>query len=393
MRVKTGIRAGFHGGDGWEPGVAAAAGEMAVAVIPRPPDSSVADLQSGWQQLFAELQRRLMAAAEQADVLWHELGSAVRSRIAPKVEVIAPSRLWELDFNRGVAIAMMLGLHLINSWITVLSAALAGLTLAIWTPVKNVLFAGLFSIPLLGGAWLLSPTFGYAPTRGAGQTLAAALLPVAVCAALVVTGWWLATAAPGGAAFVLVMGVAMAVSHSRAQKKQTVKRSLFPKHLARGAQLLAAGLAITLLSYLLVPQKPIVFGILHLLGLATIVAYPFLALPAWAGLAAGLPIIGLGDWLTNAHLTMNGAWGLPFGIRSAGLTMLDYWPLLPWLGVVLLGIAVGKVLYPNGQRAFRLPDLSQTRVVRALSPLGRNSLQIYLFQEPLFLAGEALLLG
>jgi uncharacterized membrane protein len=366
---------------------------MAVAVIPGPHDSSISDLQSGWQQLFAELQQRLTAAAAQADALWHELGSAVRSRIAPKVEVIAPGRLWELDFNRGVAIAMMLAMHLIHSWITVLSAALAGLAMALWTPVKGLLIAGLISIPMLGGAFLLSPTFGYAPPSGAGHPLAAALLPVAVCAAVVATGWWLATAGSGGSAFVFLMGVGMAVSHSRAQKKQTAKRSLFPKHLARGAQLLAAGIAITLLSYLLVPQAPIVFGILHLLGLATILAYPFLALPAWAGLAAGLPIIGLGDWLTNAHLTMNGAWGLPFGIRAAGLATLDYWPLLPWLGVVLLGIAVGKVLYPDGQRAFRLPDLSQTRVVRALSPLGRNSLQIYLFQEPLFLAGKALVLG
>jgi uncharacterized membrane protein len=243
---------------------------------------------------------------------------------------------------------------------------------------------------------LLSSKLGLAENGSRNDSwhmLTTRLLSVALFASLVATCWWLATAGTGGEAFVFIMGVAMTISYSRSQPARSANESLFPKYLSRGAQLLGAGMVITLLSYLLIPQAPILFGILHLLGLATILAYPFLLLPAWVSLVVGLPIIGLGAWLWETGSVTSGMWGLLLGIPPAGLAMSDYWPLLPGLGIVLLGIAVGKIFYPEGRRNFRLPDLSETRFARALSSLGRNSLPIYLLQEPVALAGMALVPG
>jgi uncharacterized membrane protein len=58
---------------------------------------------------------------------------------------------------------------------------------------------------------------------------------------------------------------------------------------------------------------------------------------------------------------------------------------------VLIGIAVVKALYPGGERGFELPDLSETRLVRRFSSWSRNSLNIYLLQEPFHLLGVSLL--
>ena len=62
---------------------------------------------------------------------------------------------------------------------------------------------------------------------------------------------------------------------------------LFGKYLLRGAKLLAWGMVITAVTYFVVGRGFVVFGILHLLGLSTILAYPFLR-SRWASLIAGL---------------------------------------------------------------------------------------------------------
>lgn len=84
-------------------------------------------------------------------------------------------------------------------------------------------------------------------------------------------------------------------------------------------------------------------------------------------------------------------WLLPLGVAPQGMRMVDYYPLLPWFGVMLLGIAAGKVAYASGVRRFSLPDLSTSATVGALSLVGRHSLLIYLAHQPI-LIGALLLL-
>ena len=72
--------------------------------------------------------------------------------------------------------------------------------------------------------------------------------------------------------------------------------------------------------------------------------------------------------------------------------MVDYYPVLPWFGLALVGIYVGHTLYANSVACFTLPDKSQTPLIRELSFLGRHSLLIYIVHQPL-LIGLLILLG
>ena len=65
--------------------------------------------------------------------------------------------------------------------------------------------------------------------------------------------------------------------------------------------------------------------------------------------------------------------------------MPDYRPLLPWFGVVLIGLFFGKVLYARGKRVLNLPR-STPALARPLAPLGRNSLFIYMVHQPVLIA-------
>jgi uncharacterized membrane protein len=64
-----------------------------------------------------------------------------------------------------------------------------------------------------------------------------------------------------------------------------------------------------------------------------------------------------------------------------GFWTMDYWPLLPWFGLFLVGMFCGKLLYPQGNRRFNIPEFTNP-VTSALTLLGRHPLVIYLAQWP-----------
>jgi uncharacterized membrane protein len=159
--------------------------------------------------------------------------------------------------------------------------------------------------------------------------------------------------------------------------------SLWGRTLRRGAQIFGFGLIITAVTYFTVRDQYVRFGILHLLGASIVLATPFLRLPPLVSVAWGLALILLGSYLNTRFVDF--PWLTWLGVPQSGLVMADYYPLLPWFGIALLGIAAGKLFYPEGRRGFVLPDLSAIVPVRALRFLGRHSLTIYLIHQPIIL--------
>jgi uncharacterized membrane protein len=128
----------------------------------------------------------------------------------------------------------------------------------------------------------------------------------------------------------------------------------------------------------------VVFGILHLLGVSTILGYPFLR-SRWASLVAAITIIGLGIFFVS-DLRSPSPWWLWLGVMQTNRYMVDFYPVLPWFGVALLGVFVGLTIYPGGIRRFAVPELSKKAPVRGLLFLGKHSLLIYLAHQPILFA-------
>lgn len=178
--------------------------------------------------------------------------------------------------------------------------------------------------------------------------------------------------------FVFLVGVSLTLSYSR--NKILGSHISFKKYLKRGFHLFLWGLVFTMGSWLLFPNEVIVFGILHFIGVAIVLSYPLLEyrLP---NLVGGLMIILLGKLVEN--FTVDFPWLVWVGFTPANFQTLDYFPLLPWFGVTMLGIFAGNSLYPNYQPKYEFIDLSGNWLIYVLEIIGKKSLFIYLVHQPL----------
>ena len=61
-------------------------------------------------------------------------------------------------------------------------------------------------------------------------------------------------------------------------------------------------------------------------------------------------------------------------------------PLCGWFGVMLIGIGLGAVFYPNGIRGFRLPEPGPLGRFFARIGNGRVTLAVYLVHIPVIFA-------
>lgn len=209
-----------------------------------------------------------------------------------------------------------------------------------------------------------------------------------ICKLNLYSGYFLIYVYSGGTLFLMLVGISLALSHSRAKKTFT-KKQLQLKYLQRGLKIFGLGIIITLATWVYLDKGFIVFGVLHCIGLSIILAYPFLEL-RHQNLILGIILILIGILLKK--FTFDFYWLIWLGLTPAQFYTIDYFPLLPWFGVVLVGIFIGNSLYPNYKRQFDLKDLSKHRVIHLFCFLGHHSLIIYFLHQPILIGVIHLLL-
>jgi uncharacterized membrane protein len=151
----------------------------------------------------------------------------------------------------------------------------------------------------------------------------------------------------------------------------------FRPYLLRGLKIFGCGMLFTLVVWA-ARVGYVHFGVLHLIGFASIAAYPFLRERGlnfflWAVLFTG------GYFLLTPRFDY--PWLLLLGLVPEAYYPNDYFPVIPYFGVVLLGIFLGNTLYGPEGRRFLLPDISHWPPIRGLQWLGRHSLIIYLTHQ------------
>jgi uncharacterized membrane protein len=235
------------------------------------------------------------------------------------------ARLWELDAARTLAIGMMVAFH------------------------------ASYDVDML------APGLGVEPREGLLK-----LLQVAT-----------------GSLFLGLAGLSFTVSSARARARGLSGRTLLLRQWRRAAEVLAAGLAVSFVTWLLLGDGLVRFGILHLIAAGLFLAPVAVRLGAW-NLVLALALVLAGRWTEGVSSDLPGL--LPLGIRpDEGRIGVDWYPLVPWLAPFLVGLWAGTRLYPRGARRSASLSVSHARAAWLAGGPGRHSLAIYLGHQAVLL--------
>ena len=180
--------------------------------------------------------------------------------------------------------------------------------------------------------------------------------------------------------FLLLVGICLTISYNNAVAEKIDYKMKFLK---RGARIFGLGLLITLMTFIFVPQGTIIFGVLHLIGISIILSILFVKLK-YVNVLLGIAFIVVGVFLQS--LIFNFPWLVWLGFLFREFYTFDYYPLLPWLGVILLGIFLGNVLYKNRKRIISTNKIPKPPFPNKFQWLGRHSLVIYFLHQPVLIA-------
>ena len=171
--------------------------------------------------------------------------------------------------------------------------------------------------------------------------------------------------------------------------------------LKRGIILLALGTAITLVTATFMPSQAIYYGVLTFMGAATLFMIPldrllnnqksgkdnpvptelihilicFILFILTKHLASGYigtryhKLISLPDTLYRYRALA------PLGLPDHGFSSGDYFPLIPWIFMYLIGYHLGKIILTDKNTLLK-------RSIPVLTKLGTKSLLVYIIHQP-----------
>jgi len=186
-------------------------------------------------------------------------------------------------------------------------------------------------------------------------------------------GWLRLLARGTASSFLILVGISLYLAHGRGIRWRSF--------LIRLAMVAGAALAITLATWIAMPQSFIFFGILHQIALASVLGLAFLRLPALMTLAFAALVIAA-PWYARSSF-FDHPWLGWVGLSSIDPRSNDYVPIFPWFGAVLAGISLAQLGTWSGLTA-RLSDIRLPRM-SLLRFAGRNSLIVYLIHQPILI--------
>lgn len=194
--------------------------------------------------------------------------------------------------------------------------------------------------------------------------------------------------------FFLLIGMCIIIGIKKKEFQDTYDENKYYRHLIfRGLKIFSLGMVLTMITMIFLPERPIMFGVLHCIGLSIVLCVPFLKYRNY-NILFSMSFISAGVLLNQFVVEKPTIFHLAVGLHQADTWKytIDYFPLLPWFGLCLLGFVIGDWLYCGDKRIFRMPDLSKYRPAKMFSWLGQHSLGIYLLHQPV-IAGVLIIYG
>ncbi len=171
--------------------------------------------------------------------------------------------------------------------------------------------------------------------------------------------------------FIVVAGVSAFLSFS-GRGTEYIWRKTFQRFFLLGL----CALGISFVTFVFFPEQRISWGIIHFFVLSTLIAPFFRTFGRYTiivgSLILALPYVWLPEW--------HSIWLVPIGFPPYGYFSADYYPLLPWFWLYLIGFGLAHFLSERGvlEKVFFLKweQFSLFRVI------GKHSLLFYMLHVP-----------
>lgn len=145
----------------------------------------------------------------------------------------------------------------------------------------------------------------------------------------------------------------------------------------RGMYVFSWGMVTTFITYIFDENQYIRFGILHLLGFSMIISLLIRRLNTFLKFVIAASAVILG-WTFN-EITSNFIILLPLGITYKDFTSFDYYPIMPYISLFIMGIIFQEIFYKNKRSKFKIKSNYFIRYVSS------NSLTLYILHQPVIL--------
>ncbi len=200
-------------------------------------------------------------------------------------------------------------------------------------------------------------------------------------------GGWRALQVATGSTFITLVGISLAVANGRARRRGLAGSALWRRHARRAVEVLGAAALVSVVTRVaLGPDDYIRFGVLHLIGTMMLLLPVFVPLGPWLNMGLGAAVVAVGFVVRDVVSGVPGA--LVLGFPTPGGAGVDWYPVLPWGGLALVGLGIGLALYPAGEPlpvlARACDALGRSLGRSRLGPItwpGRHALPIYLIHQ------------
>lgn len=197
------------------------------------------------------------------------------------------------------------------------------------------------------------------------------------------SGGWQALQIACGSSFLFVVGVSLAISNARGRARGLAGWPLYRRHLRRAGEVAAAALLVTVVTFVALGDDYVRFGILHCIAASMAIGALLLPLGAVNLVLAFAALVGGMALLRGPDSEVPGL--LVLGVPLPGGAGVDWYPLLPWIAPVLVGLVVGQALYPGGVRGPWGRRLPTPPWANRIGAPGRHALPIYLVHQPILI--------
>ncbi len=177
------------------------------------------------------------------------------------------------------------------------------------------------------------------------------------------TGFWYWVGRMAAILFIFISGISSGFSSD---------------NLKRGIKVFSFGMVVSVATYMVFQQEYVRFGILHFLGFCMII-FPLLKkLHVLVLMSMAIVISYLADPVKN--ILVDTSLLLPLGFRYRGFRSVDYYPLIPYLSLFILGVIAYKMYYYKRKSAFNF-----TLENKNINLISKYSLLIYVIHQPVII--------